>query len=82
MLQKTSGIVLGFLRYGDSSIITRVYTEEYGLQSYIVNGVRSAKAKNKISLYQPLTLLDLVVYHKENKDLKRISEVKKQLSIF
>lgn len=76
MLKKTNGIVLGYIRYGDSSIITRIYTEDYGLQSYLVNGVRSSKAKSKISLYQPLTLLEMVVYYKENRDLKRISEVK------
>ena len=46
------------------------------MQSYIVNGVRSAKASNKMSLFQPLTLLDLVVYHKENASIMRIKEVR------
>ena len=77
MLQKTRGVALSYIRYRETSIIARVYTEEYGLQSYIVNGVRSAKSKtNKIALYQPLTLLDMVVYYKEDRDLHRISEVK------
>lgn len=76
MLQKTRGIVLNYLKYGESSIIVRIYTESYGLQSYIVNGVRSARSKNKIALFQPLTLLDLVVYHREQADLQRIKELK------
>ena len=77
MLQKTRGVALSYIRYRETSIIARVYTEEYGLQSYIVNGVRSARSKtNKIALYQPLTLLEMVVYHKEDRDLHRISEVK------
>ncbi len=77
MLQKTRGVALSYIRYRETSIIARVYTEEYGLQSYIVNGVRSAKSKtNKIALYQPLTLLEMVVYYKEDRDLHRISEVK------
>lgn len=76
MLQKTRGIVLNYLKYGESSIIVRIYTESYGLQSYIVNGVRSAKSKNKIALFQPLTLLDMVVYHREQSDLQRIKELK------
>lgn len=46
------------------------------MQSYIVNGVRSKSARSKIALYQPLTLLDLVVYHRENANLNRIKEVK------
>lgn len=76
MLQKTRGIVLNYLKYGESSIIVRVYTESFGLQSYIVNGVRSAKSKNKIALFQPLTLLDMVVYHREQAQLQRIKEMK------
>ena len=76
MLHKTKGIVLHFIRYSDTSIIAKIYTEAFGLQSYIVNGVRSKSAKNKIALFQPLTLLDLVVYHKENSTLQRISEMR------
>ena len=77
MLQKTQGIALSYLRYRETSIIARVYTEEFGLQSYIVNGVRSAKSKNnRIALFQPLTLLEMVVYYKNDRDLHRLSEVK------
>lgn len=76
MLTKTNGIVFRYTRYGDTSIIANVFTEVYGLQSYIVNGVRSSSAKGKIALFQPLTLLDMVVYYKENTAIKRIKEVK------
>ncbi|MBD2702218.1 DNA repair protein RecO [Spirosoma sp. BT702] len=77
MLQKTRGIALSYIRYRESSIIARIYTEEFGLQSYLVNGVRSARSKNnKIALFQPLTLLDMVVYNKPDRDLHRLSEMK------
>ena len=77
MLHKTRGIVLSYFRYRETSIIVRIYTEEFGLQSYLVNGVRSAKSKtNRIAFFQPLTLLDMVVYYKPDKDLHRLSEVK------
>lgn len=76
MLHKTRGIVFRFTKYGDSSIIVTIFTELFGLQTYIVNGVRSKAAKGKIALYQPLTLLDLVVYYKENANIKRIKEVR------
>lgn len=75
MLLKTRGIVFRFVRYGETSIIVTMFTEVLGLQTYIVNGVRSKSAKNKIALYQPLTLLDLVVYHKENASILRIKEL-------
>lgn len=76
MLQKTPGIVLNFIRYKESSIITKIYTREFGVQSYLVNGVRSKRSRTGMAFFQPLTLLDLVVYHKESKGLKRISELK------
>lgn len=76
MLQKTQGIVFRFTKYGETSIIVTIFTELFGLQSYIVNGVRSPSKKSKIALYQPLTLLDMVVYHKENASILRIKEVK------
>lgn len=76
MLHKTRGIVFRFTKYGDSSIIVTIFTELFGLQTYIVNGVRSKSAKSKIALFQPLTLLDLVVYYKENASIKRIKELR------
>ncbi len=62
MLIKTRGIVLSYLKYRETSIIARVYTERRGVQSYLVNGVRRAKPPGRIALFQPLTLLELVAY--------------------
>lgn len=76
MLHKTRGVVFRFTKYGETSIIVNIFTELFGLQGYIINGVRSKSAKNKIALFQPLTLLDLVVYHRENANINRIKEVK------
>jgi len=76
MLIKTQGIVISYIRYRETSIIVRIFTRELGLKGYIVNGVRSSKAKSKMGFYQPLTLLDLVVYDKESSSLNRISEIK------
>ena len=76
MLHRTRGIVLSYIKYKETSIIVRIFTEAFGMQSYIVNSVRSAKSRGKMALYQPLSLLDLVVYHKSGKDLQRISETK------
>ena len=74
MIQKTKGVVFRFTKYGETSIIVSIFTEAFGLQSYIVNGIRSRTARNRIALYQPLTLLDLVVYHRENANINRIKE--------
>ncbi|MBT2558671.1 DNA repair protein RecO [Hymenobacter sp. ISL-91] len=74
MLIKTRGIVLSHIRYRETSIIARIYTERLGLQSYLVNGVRKAKPPGRIALFQPLTLLELVAYTSRNGGLTRLSE--------
>lgn len=76
MVAKTHGVVFRLTKYGETSIIVSIFTSQFGLQSYIVNGARSRSGKGKIALYQPLTLLDLVVYHKETGGIMRIKEVK------
>ncbi|HQQ96204.1 MAG TPA: DNA repair protein RecO [Cyclobacteriaceae bacterium] len=75
-LQKTRGIVFRFTRYGETSIIVTIFTEQFGLQSYIVNGVWGRSSRKQLALFQPLTLLDLVVYYRENAPILRIKEVK------
>lgn len=74
MLTKTKGIVFNYIKYKETSIIVRIFTRELGLQSYIVNSVRTKGKTNKISFYQPLSILDLVVYSNSKTDLHRISE--------
>jgi DNA repair protein RecO (recombination protein O) len=74
VLVKTRGIVLNYIKYRETSIITRIYTEELGLQSYIVNSVR--QKAGRIALFQPFTLLDMVVYTSPKGGLTRISEYK------
>jgi DNA repair protein RecO (recombination protein O) len=76
MLHKTRGIVLRTTNFSESSVVAKIYTELFGLQSYLINGVRNKKAKVKANLLQPLTLLNLVVYHKERGGLQRISEIR------
>ena len=78
MLHKTSGIILYTTKYSDTSLITKIYTSDFGLQSYIINGVRSKKSKNKASLFQPMALVDLVVPNSGKGNLQRISEINNQ----
>jgi DNA repair protein RecO (recombination protein O) len=75
-LYKTNAIVLRTVKYGETSIIVTLFTELFGIQSYLVNGVRTSakKASGKANLYQPAALLQLVVYHNELKKLQRIKE--------
>ncbi|MDB5156276.1 MAG: recO [Mucilaginibacter sp.] len=76
MLHKTRGIIFRATDYGESSVIVQIFTEKFGLQSYIINGAKKPKAKIGRNMLQPLHLLDLVVYHKNTGGVQRISELK------
>ncbi len=75
-LHKTKGIVLRTVKYGETSIIVSIFTELFGIQSYLVNGVRAStkKGSGKANLFQPAAILDLIVYHNELRNLQRIKE--------
>ncbi|MFD2969366.1 DNA repair protein RecO [Sphingobacterium bambusae] len=75
MLHKTKGIALKTTNYSESSIVAHVFTEAFGMQSYLINGAKKPKAKIAANLFQPLHPLDMVVYHKDSGGLQRIKEV-------
>ncbi len=75
MLYKTKGIVLHYIKYAETSIITTIYTQHAGRQKYIVNGVRKHHSKNRLSMFRPLTQLNMEVYHKEKNNIQRIKEL-------
>lgn len=75
MLQNTKGIVLRSVKYGETSLICTIFTGYFGVQSYLIQGIRSSKSKShRAGLFQPATLLDLVVYNKPQTNLQRIKE--------
>jgi DNA repair protein RecO (recombination protein O) len=76
MLHKTRGIVLKTTLYSESSVIVQVFTEKFGIQSYLINGVKKARAKISMNMLQPLHLVDMVVYHKANGNIQRVSELR------
>ncbi len=76
MYHSTRGIFLKQFKYSETSSIVRIYTEEFGLQVYIIKGLRSKKSKIRPGLLQPLSLLDMVVTHRDKSDLQYIKELK------
>lgn len=76
MLHKTRGIVFKTTDYSESSVVVQIFTEKFGLQSYIINGAKKPKAKISRNMLQPLHLVDMVVYHKANGNVQRIAELK------
>jgi DNA repair protein RecO (recombination protein O) len=75
MLHRTRAIVLKTIKYSETSVIARMFTEELGLRSYIIKGVFGKKKNGTRTLLQSLSLLDLVVYEKPGAGLQNIKEI-------
>ena len=76
MIHKVRGIALHHIKYKESSAIFYIYTDLFGRQSYLVNSIKGKKSRFNGSLLQPLTLLEMEVYHKEERDLQRLKEIR------
>ena len=76
MLHKSRGIILVSSDFGETSLVVQIYTELFGIQSYLVNSVRKKHARIHSNIFQPLTPVDLVIYHKDRPGLQRISDIR------
>ncbi len=76
MFYKTQGIVLHTIKFGDTSIISHIYTRDFGRQSYLINGVRNKKSKFHFNNFQPLTILKIEVDHKQHREIQRLKDLK------
>jgi DNA repair protein RecO (recombination protein O) len=76
VIEKTRGIFLHAVKYSETSLIATIYTESYGRQSFLINGVRGKNSTVKASVFQPLYLLDLEIYYKAGKEIHRIKNAR------
>jgi len=80
MIVKTKAIVLTSLKYGDSDLIVKCYTEE-GVKTYLIKRIfKSKRKKSNVSkklnnaYFQPLTHLNLIANHNNKGNLNSIRE--------
>tara|TARA_B100000900_G_scaffold177662_1_gene150609 strand:+ start:4966 stop:5685 length:720 start_codon:yes stop_codon:yes gene_type:complete len=79
MIISTKAVILSKLKYKDHDLIVRAYTASNGVVSFLVKGAFSSKkTKIKPAYFQPLSLLQLEIYYKNNKDLHYIKNVRLQ----
>ena len=68
MTHKTKAIILRSIKYGEASLVVTAFTELFGIQTYLVNGVRASNKKtNNAACFQPSAILGMEVYHNELK---------------
>jgi DNA repair protein RecO (recombination protein O) len=72
---QSKGIIFKNIKYGESSIICDIFTEERGLRSFIVSGFRSGKSATKSGIFRPLHIVDLTAYDSGSGKLSRIKEI-------
>lgn len=75
MLIKTKAIVLKYSKYSDSSFIVQLFTEQNGRMAVMVYGIKNKK-QSKLTYFQPLFLLDIVVDFKANRSIQVLKEYK------
>lgn len=77
MIVTTKVIVLSAIKYSDTSLIVKCFTETNGIKSYLLKGVlTSKKGKLKTAYFQPLMQLEIVANHRDKGTLESMREVK------
>jgi DNA repair protein RecO (recombination protein O) len=80
MLIHTRGIVFRTVKFGETSVIADIYTEDKGLHTFVAGGVRSARARMPFNLFQPMQVVDLVAYYREDPNaMNRLKELRAEV---
>ena len=75
MFEKTYGIVLHALRYGEDSMVVDVLTQTRGTVSFMVKLPRSRKSNVKSRLLSPLNILEIDMDFRPGKSLQRMRDL-------
>jgi len=74
MIEKTRGIVLHQIKYSDSGIVAQLYTRKFGRLSFLIRGLRKKKSGRHNVFFQPLSVLDVIMYYKESGRMQTMKE--------
>jgi len=75
-MEQSRAIVLNKINYSESSLILKIYTEQEGLLSYIVKGIRGKKGKLRLAQFQSLNLLEIDYKRSGKSELRYITDLK------
>ena len=76
MLISTPAIVLNTIPYGDTSVIAHLFSLQRGLLGVIIKGARGNKKSRKQAILQVLTIVEIHINLRENKDLHFLKEIR------
>ncbi|WP_010136084.1 DNA repair protein RecO [Ochrovirga pacifica] len=73
----TKAIVISSVKYRDTSLIVKCYTQEEGVKAYLLRGIlKSKKGKVNKAHFLPLSILSINALHNNKGALNSISEAK------
>ena len=75
-MEQSRAIVLNKINYSESSLILKIYTEQQGLLSFIVKGIRGKKGKLRLAQFQSLNLLEIDYKRYGKSELRYITDLK------
>ena len=75
MKYSSRAIALSYIKHGESSIIAKIFTEEKGLQSFIIKAVRNKKSKKNLGLFQALQLTNINTTYLPKKNLQYLTDI-------
>lgn len=75
MLLSSEGVVISSLKYGDSAIISKVFSKERGIISLISNRTKKKKGGSSSGIFQAFNLVQFVCYFSNRSSVHRIKEI-------
>lgn len=77
MLITTNAIVLSKIKYRETDLIIKCYTQQYGVVSFLLRRIlKSKKGNAKTAYFQLLSQLKMEIVYKNNRSLQTINETK------
>ncbi len=74
MISSCSGIVISSIPYSESSLICKVFTRPFGLNSFLIKGAKSSKNK-KSGLLRPLQPVEITHYRSPKSGLHLVKDI-------
>jgi len=76
MYISTKAILLHKTKYGDNSLIIKLFTEKAGTQSFIIKNAFSKKSKLHYTLFSPLALLEITYSQHKSGEIHYLKEAR------
>ncbi|MEJ2152229.1 MAG: DNA repair protein RecO [Gemmatimonadota bacterium] len=73
-LVRTEAFVLKAIRFGDTSVIYRLFTRDFGVVPVMARGVRRPKSRFG-GIIEPFRRLQVTYYSRDNRDIQTLSGV-------